>query len=97
LTEHRVVVAKFWMSVSPEEQLARFKERDRNPLKRFKVDPEDWRNRKEWDQYQQAARDVIALTHTRHAPWTVVPADDKRHARLAVLRALCERIELALD
>ena len=61
------------------------------------MDPEDWRNRKEWGQYQQAARDLLALTHTRHAPWTVVPADDKRNARLAVLRTLCERIEQALD
>jgi polyphosphate kinase 2 (PPK2 family) len=97
LTEHRVVVAKFWMSVSPAEQLARFRERDRNPLKRFKVDPEDWRNRREWKDYQAAARDMIALTNTSHAPWTVVPADDKRRARLEVLRALCERIEAALD
>ena len=96
LAEHRVVVAKFWMSVSQAEQLARFKERDRNPLKRFKVDPEDWRNRRQWGQYQRAARDMIALTDTRHAPWTIVAADDKRHARLAVLRALCDRIELAL-
>jgi polyphosphate kinase 2 (PPK2 family) len=96
LAEHQVVVAKFWMSVSPEEQLARFRERDRNPLKRFKVDPEDWRNREQWRAYQQAARDMIALTDTRHAPWTIVPADDKRYARLAVLRVLCERIEAAI-
>jgi polyphosphate kinase 2 (PPK2 family) len=97
LAEHRVVVAKFWMSVSPAEQLARFRERDRNPLKRFKVDPEDWRNRREWKAYQAAARDMIALTSTDHAPWAVVPADDKRRARLEVLRSLCERIETALD
>ena len=97
LTEHRVIVAKFWMSVSLAEQLARFRERDRNPLKRFKVDPEDWRNRREWKDYQAAARDMIALTNTSHAPWTVVPADDKRRARLEVLQALCERIEAALD
>ena len=97
LTEHRVIVAKFWMSVSPAEQLARFRERDRNPLKRFKVDPEDWRNRREWKDYQAAARDMIALTNTSHAPWTVVPADDKRRARLEVLQALRERIEAALD
>jgi polyphosphate kinase 2 (PPK2 family) len=97
LAEHRAVVAKFWMSVSPAEQLARFRERDRNPLKRFKVDPEDWRNRKEWKAYQAAARDMIALTNTGHAPWTIVPADDKRRARLEVLRSLCERIEAALD
>jgi polyphosphate kinase 2 (PPK2 family) len=97
LTEHRVIVAKFWMSVSPAEQLARFRERDRNPLKRFKVDPEDWRNRKEWKAYQAAARDMIALTNTSHAPWAVVPADDKRRARLEVLQVLCDRVEAALD
>jgi len=96
LAEHQVVVAKFWMSVSPAEQLARFQERNRNPLKRFKVDREDWRNRKQWHAYHAAARDMLALTHTRHAPWTIVPADDKRHARLAVLQGLCERVETAL-
>jgi polyphosphate kinase 2 (PPK2 family) len=96
LVEHQVIVAKFWMSVSPAEQLARFAERDRNRLKRFKVDPEDWINRKLWKPYQAAARDMLALTSTPHAPWTIVPADDKRHARLRVLRGLCERIESAL-
>jgi polyphosphate:AMP phosphotransferase len=96
LVEHGVIVGKFWMSVSLEEQLARFKERDRNPLKRFKVDPEDWINREGWNQYQVAVRDMLALTDTRHAPWVVVPADDKRHARLTVLRKLCERIETVL-
>ena len=97
LTEHRLVVAKFWMSVSPGEQLARFRERDRNPLKRFKVDPEDWTNRGRWAAYQRAASDMLARTSTRHAPWHVIPADDKRYARLLVLRRLCERIEAALD
>jgi polyphosphate kinase 2 (PPK2 family) len=97
LAEHRVVVAKFWLSVGKQEQLERFKERDRNPLKRFKVDPEDWINRKAWSEYQAAAREMIARTDTPHAPWVVLPADDKRVARLAVLRALCERIEERLN
>ena len=97
LAEHGVVVAKFWLSVSLQEQSARFEERNRNPLKRFKVDPEDLLNRKQWHDYQAAARDMIALTNTRHAPWVVVPADDKRHVRLEVLRRLCDRIEAALD
>jgi polyphosphate:AMP phosphotransferase len=96
LTEHRVIVAKFWLAVGREEQLERFAERDRNPLKRFKVDPEDWTNRKHWAAYQRAAQDMLARTDTRHAPWTIVPADDKRSARLAVLRALGDRIEAAL-
>lgn len=93
LVEHRILVAKFWLSVSRREQLERFKERDRNPLKRFKVDPEDWINRKLWSGYEAAAREMIARTDTAHAPWVVLPADDKRVARLAVLRALCDRIE----
>ncbi|HEX7374907.1 MAG TPA: hypothetical protein VF277_08025, partial [Steroidobacteraceae bacterium] len=97
LTEHGVVVAKFWLAVSKREQLERFKERDRNPLKRFKVDPEDWINRKLWSEYQVAAREMIARTHTAHAPWVVLPADDKRVVRLAVLRTLCERIEESLS
>jgi len=97
LAEHKMIVAKFWLSVSRAEQLARFEERDRNPLKRFKVDPEDWINRKLWKGYEAAAREMIALTNSRHAPWSVIPADDKRHARLTVLEQLCERIESAID
>ncbi len=97
LAEHRVIVAKFWMSVSRPGQLARFTERDRNPLKRFKVDPEDWANRRRWPAYERAAREMIARTSAPHAPWYVIPADDKRYARLLVLRRLCERIEAALD
>jgi polyphosphate kinase 2 (PPK2 family) len=97
LDEHGVIVAKFWLSVSREEQLERFAERDRNPLKRFKVDPEDRVNRKHWGAYQRAATEMVARTDTGHAPWTVVPADDKRHARLQVLRCLGDRIETALD
>ena len=97
LAEHRVIVAKFWMSVSAAEQLARFRERDRNPLKRFKVDPEDWTNRRYRSAYESAAREMIARTSARHAPWYVIPADDKRYARLMVLRCLCARIEAALE
>jgi polyphosphate kinase 2 (PPK2 family) len=96
LTEHRTIVAKFWLAVSREEQLARFAERDRNPLKRFKVDSEDWVNRKHWSAYQRAAQEMVERTHTAHAPWTLVPADDKRQARLAVLRALGDQIAAAL-
>jgi polyphosphate kinase 2 (PPK2 family) len=96
LAEHGTVLAKFWLSVSLDEQAARFAERSRNTLKRFKVDPEDLQNREQWHAYQEAARDMIALTDTRHAPWTVIPADDERRARLEVLRALCARIEAGL-
>jgi polyphosphate kinase 2 (PPK2 family) len=97
LDEHGLIVAKFWLAVSRDEQLERFNERDRNPLKRYKVDPEDWINREHWPQYQQAAEDMIARTHTSHGPWTVIAADGKRAARLQVLRTLGDRIEAALD
>jgi polyphosphate:AMP phosphotransferase len=96
LLEHRVIVAKFWLSVGKGEQLERFAERDRDPLKRFKVDPEDRANRKLWNPYQAAAREMVARTSTPLAPWVVVPADDKRYARLTVLRELAARIEATL-
>jgi len=96
LAEHGLVVHKFWLSVTKDEQLRRFKQRDNDPLKRYKVDPEDWANRRFLEAYDLAARQMIQRTHAEHAPWTVVPADDKKYARLAVLRTVCESIERAL-
>jgi AMP-polyphosphate phosphotransferase len=93
LTEQGLRVAKFWMSVSKEEQLRRFKARDDDPLKRFKVDREDWANRRYYDAYQCAAAEMIRRTDREDAKWTVVPADDKRQARLLVLAALCASLE----
>jgi AMP-polyphosphate phosphotransferase len=96
LTEHGLVVAKFWLQVSKAEQLRRFKERDKDPLKRFKVDPEDWTNRSLYDAYQVAAAEMIQRTQSPQARWHVVPADDKKSARLHVLRVVCEAVEAAL-
>lgn len=93
LTEHGLKVAKFWLSVSKEEQLRRFKARDEDPLKRFKVDREDWANRRYFDAYQAAAAEMIRRTDKRDAKWTVVAADDKKQARLTVLKAVCEVLE----
>jgi AMP-polyphosphate phosphotransferase len=97
LTEHGVIVQKFWLSVSKREQLGRFQQRDENPLKRFKVDPEDWKNHRLYASYQRAAADMIELTDTPHAPWVVVEADDKHYARIKVLRQACELIERELE
>ena len=96
LTEHGLAVAKFWLQVSKAEQLRRFKERDGDPLKRFKVDPEDWTNRSLYDAYQVAAAEMIQRTQSPHARWHVVPSDDKKSARLHVLRVVCEAVEAAL-
>ncbi|WP_192901767.1 polyphosphate:AMP phosphotransferase [Pigmentiphaga sp. H8] len=87
------VVLKFWLSVSREEQLRRFKERRDSPFKSFKLTPDDWRNRRKWDDYMSAAREMIARTDTAHAPWIVVADDDKRTARVKVL----EHIVKAMD
>jgi polyphosphate:AMP phosphotransferase len=96
LGEAGLIVAKFWLQVSKAEQLRRFKARDEDPLKRFKVDPEDWTNRSFYDAYQAAAAEMIKRTDSPDARWNVVPADDKKSARLHVLRVVCETIEKAL-
>ncbi len=97
LTEHGVVLVKFWMDVSPNEQARRFAERQRVAHKRWKFTPDDLRNRSLWDEYDAALADVLSCTDTPAAPWTVVPADDKRRARLNVLRAISERLETHLS
>lgn len=93
LTEHGLRVSKFWLAVSKEEQLRRFQSRDEDPLKRFKVDREDWANRRYYDAYQCAAAEMVRRTDCDDARWTIVPADDKRQARLLVLKAVCEALE----
>lgn len=95
LADQGLVIAKFWLDVSPETQLKRFRERDADPLKRFKVDPEDWINRRHWPGYRLAASDMVKRTSTRHAPWTLVDGDDKNSARLTVLRTVIRAIEKA--
>ena len=97
LTEHRIVVAKFWFAMSKQEQARRFQQRKAAPLKRFKVDPEDLENRRHWDEFQTAAADMVSLTDSRHAPWTLIPADDKAHARAALLHGLCKALGCAND
>jgi polyphosphate:AMP phosphotransferase len=90
------VLAKFWLQISPEEQLRRFEERAATPFKRFKLSDEDWRNRDKWPAYERAASDMIERTSTERAPWTLVEAEDKYFARVKILRTLCEVIERAL-
>lgn len=96
LTGHSIIVAKFWLQVSLAEQLRRFDERDSDPLKRFKVDKEDWVNRDFYANYQTAAVEMIERTHAEDAPWAVIAADDKEAARLKVLATVCEEIEKRL-
>jgi AMP-polyphosphate phosphotransferase len=89
-------VAKFWLSISKEEQLRRFKEREVTGFKRFKITDDDWRNRDKWEAYETAVCDMIDRTSSEIAPWVLVEAEDKQYARIKVIKTLCEHIEAAL-
>ncbi len=95
LSAHGVVVLKFWLAITPDEQLRRFREREHSPFKQFKITAEDWRNRRKWKSYGQAAKDMFAHTDTPHAPWHVLSANDKRHARVEVLKQIVLALEHA--
>ncbi len=90
------VVLKFWLAVSKDEQLKRFHEREASAFKSFKITPDDWRNRKKWNAYLEAANDMFAKTDTAECPWHVLSANDKRHARVAVLECIVKALEKAL-
>lgn len=96
LVEHGTIVVKFWMHVSRAEQLRRFREREETAYKNHKINSEDWRNRRKWGAYEIAVGDMLALTETSEAPWHLVPADDKRFARLQILKTAARAIEDAL-
>ena len=97
LAEAGAIVVKFWLQISKKEQLKRFKKRENVEFKRFKITDEDWRNRKKWRAYEEAICDMIDRTSTGTVAWTLVEANDKKFARVKILRTICERIEEALN
>lgn len=97
LVHHGMVLCKFWIHVTKDEQLRRFKEREATPYKRWKLTDEDWRNREKWDDYEAAVNDMVERTSTSHAPWTLVEGNDKRFARLKALATLNERLVAGID
>ena len=97
LIDGGAVIVKFWLQISKAEQYRRFKAREKTSFKRFKITPDDWRNRKQWDAYEHAVADMVERTSTEIAPWTLVEAEDKRYARIKILRTICDRLEEALD
>lgn len=96
LTNFGLILCKFWLATSAEEQLKRFKAREDTVYKQHKITDDDWRNRLKWDQYAVAAGDMIDRTSTAYAPWTLVSSEDKRHARVEVLKTVCDRLDEAL-
>ena len=93
IVRSQTLLLKFWLSISQEEQLRRFEERQVTPFKRFKITDEDWRNRDKWPQYERAICDMIDRTSTEIAPWTLIESEDKRYGRLKILRTLVQRLE----
>ena len=90
------VVIKFWMHIDKDEQERRFRERQENPEKQWKITDEDWRNREKWDQYEDAVNEMLLRTSTDYAPWVVVEGNDKYYARVKVLKTVVDAIEARL-
>jgi polyphosphate:AMP phosphotransferase len=93
LCEHGMLVQKFWLHIDPDEQLARFKAREKTPYKKYKITDEDYRNREKWDDYCSAVNEMVTRTSTGLARWYLVPANDKRWARIEVLRTVCDGLK----
>jgi AMP-polyphosphate phosphotransferase len=96
LVDDGMVLFKFWIHISAQEQLRRFKQRENDPYKRWKITKDDWRNRDKWDAYIEAAEEMFARTSTPVAPWFVIPGEDKLYARVQVLETVVAGIEKAL-
>lgn len=96
IIEHGQLVLKFWLHIDPDEQLSRFKAREKTSYKKYKITDEDYRNREKWPAYASAVNDMVKHTSTDDAPWHLVAANDKRSARVEVLTVVCEALEKAL-
>ncbi|HEU0100854.1 MAG TPA: UDP-galactose-lipid carrier transferase [Mycobacteriales bacterium] len=96
LVAEGMILVKFWMHVSPEEQLARFQSRAADPLRVWKLTDEDWRNRARRADYEAAVEEMVERTDRHRAHWTLVAGDDKRTARVTVVETVCEAIEAEL-
>jgi polyphosphate kinase 2 (PPK2 family) len=96
LAAEGTILVKFWMHLSPDEQLRRFEARRGNPYKAWKLTDEDWRNREKRAEYEAAVEEMLERTDHPLGRWHVVAAEDKRWARVAVVRTVCEAIEKAL-
>ncbi len=92
---HGVILAKFWLHISRDEQFRRFQDRERTVHKRHKLTDEDWRNRKKWPAYEEAVCEMVARTGAGVAPWHLIASEDKYHGRVEVLRTVCDTIEAA--
>ncbi len=86
-------IVKFWLEISKEEQLKRFHQREKDPLKQYKITEEDWRNREKWDLYDAAVDEMLARTNTPYAPWVVIESDNKWYARIKAVKEVIRHAE----
>ena len=97
LTDHGILLLKYWVHITRDEQLKRFRVREETPYKRWKLTEEDWRNREKWSDYELAVNDIVEHTSTHSAPWVLVEGNDKHFARIKVISTFCDRLEAILD
>jgi polyphosphate kinase 2 (PPK2 family) len=97
LTDDGGCILKFYLHITKEEQLIRFKRREADPYKRWKITEEDWRNRKKWDEYIRAAEDMFERTNTPYAPWNVIPANFKWYTRIQVVKTVYKTLAKLLE
>ena len=97
LADWNAVIVKFWVQIDKDTQLARFKERENTPEKRWKITDEDWRNREKWDQYETAVDEMLQKTNTVYAPWHILESNDKKYARIKALKTVIEAIEKKME
>jgi polyphosphate kinase 2 (PPK2 family) len=97
MTDDSTRIVKLFFHITPDEQLRRFKDRLNDPLKRWKLSYEDFRNRNHWDDYAEAIDEMFARTSTPNAPWRLIPANDKKHARIAAITEIVDRLGTGID
>lgn len=97
LVNHGIALCKFWIHISAEEQLRRFRDREKDSRKQHKITGDDWRNREQWQQYSVAVNDMVAHTGTARTPWTLIAGNDKKYARIQILETICSTLEATLQ
>ena len=96
LYDDDTIILKFFIHISNEEQYKRFQERESDPLKRYKIGKEDFRNRGKWKEYLKAYEDMFELTNSVYAPWHIIPGNHKMYARIQVMKILAEKLKIEL-
>ncbi|MDI1302638.1 MAG: polyphosphate:AMP phosphotransferase [bacterium] len=96
LIRNDVIVVKFWLAITKDVQLKRFRSREETPYKQYKLTEDDWRNRRKWASYEKAVCDMVTYTSTAISPWHLVPSNDVEFARIRILKTICESVEAAL-